>query len=172
MEFYYNLEEKILEADSLMCQREFAKAKLKLEEILETEPDNGMVHYMMGWIYNTQLCNYKKAERHFNYAVKFSPDHPDVFYSYLPLLNKMERTNELIRIAALALIVKGVSKAFVYNQLGLSCEKTGNYSDAIRNFKQATVHATDNQDTEEYNESIQRNQSKLLAKEKFVYVFK
>jgi tetratricopeptide (TPR) repeat protein len=172
MDFYYTLEEKILYATSLLCTREFAKAKLKLEEVLETEPDNGRVHFLIGWIYFTQLSDYKKAERHFHYAVKFAPGHPDVFYSYLRMLNQLNKQEELIRIAEKALIVNGVCKAYVHHQLGLSCEKNGNYSEAFRNFKQANLHATDKYDTEEINESLTRIENKLLEKEMFVYIIK
>lgn len=172
MEFYYTLEEKILYATSLLCTREFAKAKLKLEEILETEPDNGRVHFLIGWIYFTQLSDYKRAERHFQYAVKFAPNHPDVFYSYLRMLNFLEKSEELFRVSEKALTVNGVCKSFIHQQLGLSCEKKGNYSEAIRNFKLAVIHATDNFDLEEYNESIQRVENKLLSKEQFVYMIK
>ena len=172
MEFYYTLEEKILYATSLLYEYEFAKAKLKLEEVLETEPDNGRVHFLIGWIYFNQLRDYRKARRHFNYAIKFAPNHPDVFYCYLRMLNFLDMREELVCIAEKALSVNGVCKAYIHYQLGLSFEKNGNYSEAIRYFKQAIIHATDKDDLEEYNESIKRIENKLLLNEKFVYVIK
>src|SRR6185503_9595086 len=107
------------------------------EEVLEEEPGYGPAHFKLGWMYWAKLDDYEKAERHFELAVKFSPEYPLTYYSYSLLLNEVNDFEKLLWLAEKGLKVKGVSKFFMHNERGKSCEMNGKLGMALEQYEAA-----------------------------------
>ena len=134
-----------------------------------------------------KLCSEKKTRSNINVedieAVEtvIKTIKPDVIVNAVGIIKQIETSKDIIKTLTinaifphqLAVLAKSYDSRLII--ISTDCVfngKKGNYSEAIRNFKQATIYATDTDDTVEYNESIERVKNKLLLNEKFVYVIK
>jgi Tfp pilus assembly protein PilF len=153
-------DEKFLEADLLIKETKVSDALALLNEILEDYPDYGKAHNHLGWIYETKLTDYKRADEHYRMAVKFSPEYPSVYYNYAILLSTLQRFDELEQLLAKALAIPGINKGTIHNEYGIMYESQGKYDDAIKHYKEYIKNLFDAKTIETASASIDRCKKK------------
>jgi Tfp pilus assembly protein PilF len=157
---YFELEEKFYEADKMINDGRISDAAHLLEAILTEAPDFGKAHNHMGWLYETKFKNLTKAEEHYKYALKFSPEYPAGYYNYAYLLSTMRRYDELDTLLNDAIKVPGISYSTLYNEFGLMNEAQGKFDEAIHYFKLYIQNLFDLKNIETAAESIKRCERK------------
>jgi Tfp pilus assembly protein PilF len=157
---YFELEEKFYEADKMINDGRISDAAHLLEAILTEAPDVGKAHNHMGWLYETKFKNLTKAEEHYKYALKFSPEYPAGYYNYAYLLSTLRRYEELEKLLNDAIKVPGISYSTLYNEFGLMHEALGKYEDAIYYFKLYIQNLFDLKNIEAAAEAIKRCERK------------
>jgi Tfp pilus assembly protein PilF len=157
---YFELEEKFYEADKMINDGRISDAAHLLEAILTEAPDFGKAHNHMGWLYETKFKNLTKAEEHYKFALKFSPEYPAGYYNYAYLLSTLRRYEELETLLNDAIKVPGISYSTLYNEFGLMNEALCKYDDAIHYFKLYIQNLFDLKNIETAAESIKRCERK------------
>jgi tetratricopeptide (TPR) repeat protein len=157
---YFELEEKFYEADKMINDGRISDAAHLLEAILAEAPDFGKAHNHMGWLYETKFKNLTKAEEHYKFALKFSPEYPAGYYNYAYLLSTLRRYEELDTLLDEAIKVPGISYSTLYNEYGLMNEALGKYEEAIHYFKLYIQNLFDLKNIESAAESIKRCERK------------
>ena len=150
------LEEKFIEADNLIKDNLLSEAVNTLNDILSEAPDFGKAHNHLGWIYETKIKDYTKAEEHYKLALKFSPEYTAVYYNYSILLSTLRRFDELLGILDKALHVSGINLSTIYNEYAIMYESQGKYDDAIKYYKLYVQNSYDNKMIETAADSINR----------------
>jgi Tfp pilus assembly protein PilF len=157
---YFELEEKFYEADKMINDGRISDAAHLLEAILTEAPDFGKAHNHMGWLYETKFKNLTKAEEHYKFALKFSPEYPAGYYNYAYLLSTLRRYEELETLLNDAIKVPGISYSTLYNEFGLMHEALGKFDEAIHYFKLYIQNLFDLKNIETAAESIKRCERK------------
>ncbi len=157
---YFELEEKFYEADKMINDGRISDAAHLLEAILTEAPDFGKAHNHMGWLYETKFKNLTKAEDHYKYALKFSPEYPAGYYNYAYLLSTLRRYEELEKLLNQAIAVPGISYSTLYNEFALMHEALGKFDEAIHYFKLYIQNLFDLKNIEAAAESIKRCERK------------
>jgi Tfp pilus assembly protein PilF len=158
---YYDLEEKFLNADRLINEGKISEAAHKLDELLQEAPDFGKAHNHLGWLHETKFKNYSKAEEHYKYALKFSPDYTAVYYNYSYLLSTLRRFDELEKLLDQAIKIPGINFATIYNEYAIMRELQGNFREAIHYYKLYIRNNFDGKSIESASESIKRCERKM-----------
>ena len=159
---YYDYEEVLLKVDKLFCSGKFILAKRMLEEVLEEEPGYGPAHYKLGWLYWSRLDDYEKAERHFKLALKFAPQYPLTYYSFIQLLNEVNDNRMLTKVGTDALKVRGMNRFFVHNELGKSFEMNAKLAEALQEYEAAQNCVAGSGDTDHVKANILRVKEKMF----------
>lgn len=154
------LEEVYLEAEADIKNSNYLDAFKKYQSILLEEPDNAPTHNSMGWLYKTQIEDYKKAEIHYLAAMKGGPDYPHTYFNYVTLLTDLERYNESIKLLESCLKITSIEKSWVYLKYGVVYERTLNYEEAIKNYEKAILMSLGEERIKECQQSIERCQMK------------
>lgn len=157
---YFELEEKFYEADKMINDGRISDAAHLLEAILTEAPDFGKAHNHMGWLYETKFKNLTKAEEHYKFALKFSPEYSAGYYNYAYLLSTLRRYDELESLLNDAIKVPGISYSTLYNEFGLMNEALGKFDEAIHYFKLYIQNLFDLKNIESAAESIKRCERK------------
>jgi tetratricopeptide (TPR) repeat protein len=159
------LVELYLEAENDIKNNQYAEAFRKYESIIYEEPGNPMAHNSLGWLYKTQLDDYRQAENHYTAALSSSPDHPHAYYNYAILLYELERLEDLNRLLKKMLAFPFLDKAWVYHRHGLVRELFYAFEDAIAYFEKAMLSTLNSEKIKNYQEDVNRCKEKMeLAK--------
>jgi tetratricopeptide (TPR) repeat protein len=150
------LEEKFIEADNLIKDNLLSEAVNFLNDILAEAPDFGKAHNHLGWIYETKIKDYTKAEEHYKLALKFSPEYTATYYNYSILLSTLRRYNELLTLLDKAVNIAGINLATIYNEYAIMYESQGKYDEAIKYYKLYVQNSYDNKMIETAADSITR----------------
>ena len=150
-----------MEAKELIADWKFAEAKTKLEEIVEMEPGYGRAHFQLGWIYFFKLADFERANRHLRLAIELSPEFPTSYYTYAYLLNEINHPGAMKTHAARALKVRGIDASVIYDELAKSCERNGNYSEAVENYRKAQKYSLCTAGIAELDKSLERVRTKI-----------
>jgi len=155
------LEELYLEGEQAIKNGDFIEAIRKLEEMLSEDPQSCRAHNSLGWIFKTQLDEYKRAEMHYKMCLRYAPDYPHPYWNYVYLLTDLERFEEAIGIMQKALQVPAIDKPSVHNRLGLIHEIQGDFEAAITYYKQAIRLSLSNDFIEDCKRNIERCEYKI-----------
>ncbi|MFI5203855.1 MAG: hypothetical protein ACHQF2_05110 [Flavobacteriales bacterium] len=161
MSNHYHLDDKFFEADNLIKDGKIGEATSLLNEIVTEMPEYGRAHNHLGWIYETKLNDYVKAENHYKAAFQFSPEYPAVYYNYSILLSTLARYDELAALLEKAMNVPGINKATIINECGIMYEAQGKYKEAIDSYTQYIRYSYDNKNIETGKASIERCKTKM-----------
>lgn len=156
----FELEEKFMDADNMIKNNYIAEAVRLLNEILAEAPDFGKAHNHLGWIYETKIKDYTKAEEHYKLALKFTPDYAAAYYNYAILLSTLRDYTALENLLNEAMKVKGINYATIYNEFAIMFEAQGKYNEAIKNYKLYIQSSYDNKMIETAAESVKRCERK------------
>lgn len=170
MNIYYTIEEKYLKAEQKLNWGNTPKAKLLLEEILENEPAYGKAHYLLACIYYFDLAEYDLAKRHFDLAIKFSPNFPKTYYRYMTMLTDLGLKKHLLNLAEEAIKVNGICKAEVNFYQGQIYEKEKDWNKAIQFYREAYQNSICEDDLLRFEKDIDRVDKKINSLKKWKYV--
>lgn len=148
--------ETYLEAEADILNKNYVEAFRKYESILFDEPTNAATHNSLGWIYKTQMDDYKNAENHYQAAIKCEPLHPHAYLNYAVLLMDLERYEDLFRLAKKAMKIESVDKAWLHHRLGLAEELQLKYEEAIMYYEKAILLSLNDDKIKNYKEDIER----------------
>lgn len=151
-----SFEQTYLEAEADIRNSNYHEAFLKYETILYEEPSYAPAHNSLGWIFKTQFDNYEKAEKHFRTAIQASPSYPHPYFHLAGLLIDLERYNELKKLLQTCLKVVTIDKAWVYYRYAMLAEISGNYNEAIEQYKAAIINCLNNDKVKDYQADIER----------------
>lgn len=156
----FELEEKFMDADNMIKDNYIAEAVRLLHEILEEAPDFGKAHNHLGWIFETKIKDFNKAEEHYKLALKFTPEYAASYYNYAILLSTLRDYAALEKLLNSALLVKGINYATIYNEYAIMYEAQGKYDEAIKNYKLYIQNSYDSKMVETAAESVKRCERK------------
>lgn len=152
----FKADEIFLKADQMIAADDIAGARNILYTLLQDFPDYGRAHNHLAWINENKLRYFDKAEEHYKAALRFSPDYPAVWINYAYFLSSQERFDEELEHLTKALDVKGVSKSFVYYEIGSVAEMRAAYDEAIEYYKKAIKFSQNDENIQRYEKSIER----------------
>lgn len=152
----FTLDEMFFSADLLIKEGKIGQAMEVLTEIIEEQPDYGMAHNHLGWVYETKYKDYPRAEKHYKAAIAYAPNYTASYLNYAVLLSTLERFDDLAALLEKAKTVEGISKATIYNEFGIMYELKGAFDLAIEHYKKAALSVLNEKDLELYQGSINR----------------
>lgn len=132
------VENLFLEVSKAIDERDLSGAKLLLEELLSIDPGYGRAHNHLGWIYETKIKDFQKAQRHYELAIKFCQGtYPVVYVNYGYLLIEFGHLEEAEKVIAEGLTVDGADKATLYYQKAKIAEHRKDYIQAYKTYLEA-----------------------------------
>lgn len=132
------VENLFLEISKAIDERDLSGAKLLLEELLSIDPGYGRAHNHLGWIYETKIKDFQKAQRHYELAIKFCQGtYPVVYVNYGYLLIEFGHLEEAEKVIAEGLTVDGADKATLYYQKAKIAEHRKDYIKAYKTYLEA-----------------------------------
>ncbi len=143
MDQFMDAEARFLNADTLIERGQFAEAKEVLMGILEDEPGYGRAHNHLGWLYRARLSDFANAEYHLRLAVRFAPDYPAGYLNYGHLLAELGEYEQLCKLAAQAIQVRGINKASVLQFMAIAEEMKGGLKESLKILQKAKAETMD-----------------------------
>lgn len=126
-----DVENLFLEVSKAIDDRDISGAKELLEEILAIDPGYGRAHNHLGWIYETKIKDFEKAQRHYELAIKFCKGtYPVVYINYGYLLIEFGYYELAEKIIHEGLTIHGSDQSTLEYQLGKIQEHKKNYKTA------------------------------------------
>lgn len=131
-----------------------------LNEILMDDPLFGKAHNHLGYIYETKMRDYKKAEDHYKLCLQYSPDYNAVYYNYAILLSTVKNYDALSDLLKKAETVPGINHATIANEWAIMLESQGKLDEAIANYRKVITQSFDNKTVDIAMESVARCEKK------------
>ncbi|MBC7848806.1 MAG: hypothetical protein H7Y31_03680 [Chitinophagaceae bacterium] len=153
-------EELYLEAEADIRNNSYVEAFRKYETILYEEPGNAPTLNSMGWLYKTQIEDYKKAEKFYNACINSNSMYPHAYINYAVLLTDMERFDELNKHLERCLKVVTIEKSLIYLRYGIMEELKLNFEEAIGYYEKAMLFTLSDEKIKDYQENISRCRNK------------
>ncbi len=160
----FRLEELFHQTDLDIKDGYYDSAFRKLEEILVEDPLFGKAYNHMGWMYETKLKDYSKAEECYRKALDADPSYPSIYTNYSILLSTLGKYDELKLLLDRALKVPGVDKANVYNEYGIMYEQLGQYDTAIDHYRKCGELTLSKDTLNRAMDSIDRCRTKMTLR--------
>lgn len=157
----FRLEEIFQQADLDIKDGYFDSAFRKLEEILVEDPFFGKAYNHMGWMYETKLKDYVKAEECYKKALDTDPNYTATYTNYSILLSTLNKYDELRLLLEKAITIPGVDRANVFNEYGIMYEQMGQYEQAIEHYRKCGEMTLNKDTLSRAMDSIDRCRTKL-----------
>lgn len=155
------MEELYLEAEADIRNSSYVEAFRKYETILYEEPGNGPTLNSLGWLYKTQIEDYKKAEKFYQACINSNPNYPHAYINYAVLLTDMERYDELTTHLGKCLTVSTIEKSMIYLRFGIMEELKLNFKDAISYYEKAILMSLSDEKIKECQDHVTRCKTKI-----------
>jgi tetratricopeptide (TPR) repeat protein len=157
----FRLEELFNQADLDIKDGYFESAFGRLEQLLVEDPLYGKAYNHLGWLYETKLKDYRKAEEFYKKALDTDPDYHPVYTNYSILLSTLGKYDELKLLLDRALTVPGIDKANVFNEYGIMYEQMKDFNKAITFYKQCAEMTLSKDTLNRAMESMERCKLKM-----------
>lgn len=131
-----------------------------LNDILLDDPLYGKAHNHLGYIYETKLRDYKKAEEHYKLCLQYSPDYTAVYYNYAILLSTLKNFESLTQLLIKAEQVPGINMSTIANEWAIMYEAQGKLEEAIQQYRKVIAQSFDNKTVDIAMESVARCEKK------------
>lgn len=149
-------EQLLSNADQLIKDNKIEEAVALLERIIQEEPTFGKAHNHLGFIYETKIKDYTKAELHYKIAYQTSSDYCAIYYNYAILLSNLKRFDELRELLTKAETVVGINRSTINNEWAIMYEAEGNLDKAIEHYKLVASSTFDNKTLDIAISSVER----------------
>ncbi len=153
-------EELLDQADLLIKEGKLNDALEVLNEILSDDPLFGKAHNHLGYIYETKIRDYVKAEEHYKICLKTNPDYAAAYYNASILFSTLKKYEELKALLTKAESVPGINISTINNEWGIMYEALGDYNKAIEYYKKVVTGTYDNKTLDIAMESVKRCEKK------------
>ena len=150
------LDDLFFEADSLIKERKITEAISTLEAILVEAPDYGRAYNHLGWIYETQYRDYAKAEDFYKRCIALDPNYTPAYLNLSINLSTLGKYEEQLTYLDAALLIPGIDRAGMYNEMAIAKELLGQFEEAIRFYKEAIRFTLVDANLATYSASIDR----------------
>lgn len=162
MSSYDNLEfeDLLFEADELIRSNKISDAVSLLEGIIAQAPDFGKAYNHLGWVYETKLKDYTRAENMYRQCLAYNPDYSPVYLNLSIVLSSLGKYDDLEDLLNKAILVPGTDKAAIYNEFGILFELKQDYNKAIEHFKTGIRFTLSDINVDTYMKSIDRCRKK------------
>jgi tetratricopeptide (TPR) repeat protein len=154
------LDDLFFEADQLIKEKRITEAFSTLEVILVEAPDYGRAYNHLGWIYETQYKDYKKAEEMYRKCLALDPEYTPIYLNTSFLFSTLGKHQEQYELMQKALEVPGIDKPQAYNEMAIASEMMGRYDEAIEHYKMAARLTLVDANIDVYLGSIERCKKK------------
>ncbi|HRD39571.1 MAG TPA: tetratricopeptide repeat protein [Bacteroidia bacterium] len=153
-------EELLDNADLLIKDGKINDAIDVLNEILADDPLFGKAHNHLGYIYETKIRDYAKAEEHYKICLKTNPEYGAVYYNAAILFSTLKKFDELKDLLTKAESVPGINKATINNEWAIMYEAQGDFDKAIQYYRNVITQTYDNKTLDIAMESVRRCEKK------------
>lgn len=157
---YLENEDLLIEADELIRNNKISEAVLLLEGIIANTPDFGKAYNHLGWVYETKMKDFKSAEKMYRQCLAYVPQYPPVYLNLAIVLSTQEKYEELEALLFDALLISGVDKAAIFNELGIMYELNLKFVKALEHYRMAVAHSLNDVNVETYMKSMERCRTK------------
>ena len=165
-------EELYLEADQLSDDNKNIEARDVLLDLLSEFPDYGRAHSLLGWLYQHEFSNNKKAKFHYELAMKYAPDFNGGFNNYAYLLIETNQYDKMIDFGLKNIDNKAVDKATIFNKVGQAYELKGNLFKALEYYNLSIKDTLNIKTLENMYASKSRVKKKMNLFQKLIAIFK
>jgi tetratricopeptide (TPR) repeat protein len=131
-----------------------------LNDILMDDPLYGKAHNHLGYIYETKIRDYKKAEDHYKLCLQYSPEYAAAYYNYAILLSTLKNFDALAELLKKAETVPGINHATIANEWAIMYEAQGKMEEAITHYRKVIAQSFDNKTVDLAMESVARCEKK------------
>lgn len=153
-------EELLDNADLLIKEGKINDAIDILNEILADDPLFGKAHNHLGYIYETKIRDFAKAEEHYKIALKTAPEYAAAYYNAAILFSTLKKFDELKELLNKAENVPGINKSTINNEWAIMYESMGDYDKAIDYYNKVVTGTFDNKTLDIAMESVKRCEKK------------
>ncbi|MDD3459566.1 MAG: hypothetical protein PHO74_08865 [Weeksellaceae bacterium] len=159
-----------LEAGRAIDNSDLSSAKSLLNEILLIDPAHSRAHNHLGWIYETKLKDFEKAQMHYELAIKFSKgNYPVVYVNFVYLLIEYGHYDRAGEVIEEAMDIQGVDYATLIFQKGQIAESHQKFIDAAKNYMLARKLTFSKELMNVLDNEIKRVKSKMNFWQKLLF---
>ncbi|WP_207534820.1 tetratricopeptide repeat protein [Desertivirga arenae] len=169
MDIYCTPEERYIQALEELRYGETAKSLQLFNQLLLAESSYARAYYQLGIIHYHYIKDYQAAGYYFEQCIALESNFPDAYQEFIKLLVFLNMPKKAKQIIADALVVRGIDKAFIFEQLGLLEEKNQQWKHALEAFAKAFMYALKKEKADELKETMERVKDKISGTAKFVY---
>jgi predicted Zn-dependent protease len=157
------IEKYLKEAEGLIYDNKVNEGLQVLNDLLYDEPGYGYLHNYLGWAYMYYTADVAKAELHLKFAIRFDGEYSA---PYIHLGNLYIRANRLAE--AIEYLERGVqkpnaSRATFWESIGQAYELKGEFTKAIKAYREATLASVAAHEITNFTESVKRCRKKKYA---------
>jgi tetratricopeptide (TPR) repeat protein len=131
----YKNEELLDNADYCIKEGFIDEAVTILNDILMDDPLFGKAHNQLGFIFETKLQDYKRAEEHYSISLRTDPNYHCTYYNAAILYSTLKQYDKLEALLKKAEDVKGIDIAIINNEWAIMYESKGEFNKAIEYYK-------------------------------------
>jgi Tfp pilus assembly protein PilF len=149
-------EQLLSDADLKIKENKINEAIHILNDIILDDPLFGKAHNHLGFIYETKIKDYPKAEEHYKIAYQTAPEYCAIYYNYAILLSTLKKFDVLTELLTKAENVPGINRATIYNEWAIMFESQGELDKALDYYKKVISGTFDNKTLDIAMQSVDR----------------
>ena len=153
-------------ADEALNKKDYALAKLKLDEALNADPTHALSLNALGWLYERKYFEYDKAEKCYKAGLAVAPMHPSLNVNYAYLLSALDKYEDFDLLYESAIKVPGVNLARLKGERGVTLEKRGMLEEALLSYEEALAISISSEDIVLLESDIRRVKGKMESRTK------
>src|SRR5688572_6352297 len=131
------MEKYMADAEKLIYENNVDDGLVLLNNLLYHEPGYGSLHNHLGWAYMYYTADMANAELHFKMAMKFDIEFAPPYLHLGALYMRNGRYSDAIAILEAGLAKPKANRVVLLENIGQAYELRGEYSKAIKAYKQA-----------------------------------
>jgi tetratricopeptide (TPR) repeat protein len=144
------------EAEELIIDDQVEQGMAMLNSLLYDEPGYSDLHNYLGWAYLYYGADPKKAELHFNAAIRFNPEYAAPYLHMATLCLRAQRYSDVLAYAEKGLTKPNANKVALYEIIGNAYEVRGEFRKAIKAYRTASFSSMATYEVNSLSEGIRR----------------
>jgi Tfp pilus assembly protein PilF len=132
------------------------RARALIESAFFDEPAYPKLHSTLAWMYHYHQINMDLAQRYYLLAIHFDADYEYAWNGLIDILLTQKRYVFLKSKLLQARNNSQLDQEFILKTLGKVTEKQGQFSEALKYYKEALMESTDNEDSAELKKNVRR----------------